>query len=105
MKIFSKVDKKYHKDIKKNAKRVGLDLIGPEWFRLYKTGVKSLNYKMDDYVDQGEVSLVGNDEHVWIVVNNHGSWFKTSPVLECTKTRAGFDIETLNSFYRLEKCD
>ncbi len=103
MKILKDVDKKFHDSIKKNAKESGLDQIGPESFSLYKTGIKSLGHKLHDFVDRGNVFIVGNDDYVWIVLMNLGSWFKTSPVLECVRTDMGFDIETENSYYRLDR--
>ncbi len=106
MKILKGIDEKYREAITKNAKEVGLDQVDQDLYKLYKTGNKGSAehpaYTQDDFIERGYVSIVGNDKYVWIVVMNITSWWKTSPVLKCIKTEKGFNIETENSFYRLE---
>lgn len=104
MKILSQVDKKFHKYIKKNAKLVGLDLIGPEEYRLYKVGTKAdpdAPFE-NEYIDRGKILIVGDDKYVWIAILNRDTWYKTSAVLKCTKYKYGFELETQNSIYHLE---
>ena len=104
MKILSQVDKKFHKTIKKNAKLVGLDQIGSEEYRLYKVGTKANPDAPfeNQYIDRGLAYIVGDNKYVWITIMNWNTWFKSSPVLKCTKYRYGFEIETENSIYHLE---
>src|ERR1035437_9780826 len=100
MKILHGVDPKYLESIEKNAKLVGLDQIDSGRYNLRKTGsTSSPEEKYDQYINHGDVRIVGDDKYVWIAVMNIDSWFKTSQVIKCTKTDKGFDIETKNSFY------
>ena len=106
MKVYSGItDAALIKQIKTNAKAVGLDKIDYKGFYLLKKlGAKNKSTRgyPDAFVaGRGSVSLVGKDEFVWIVVEGIREWFKTSPVLSCKKTKEGYKIETENSYYLL----
>lgn len=104
MRIYYRVDPKFHESIEKNAKSVGLDLIGPERFVLTKVSSKRDKQEYHNgYINEGVVFIIGNESDVWIMIENMNSWFKTSPVLKCTETATGFAIETKNSHYKLHR--
>lgn len=96
--------------IKANAAKVGLDALNyDKGYKLIKIGVKNKSpFGLPDKgeLSRGGISLVGNDDKVWLVFNSLSGWFKTSPVLRCWKADdggGGYEFETENSFYRLEE--
>jgi hypothetical protein len=49
----------------------------------------------------GHVKIIGDNDCVALFIENSVAWYKTSPVLSCTKIKGGFIIETKNSYYRI----
>lgn len=98
--------------IKRIAITIGLSEIDyNESYDLIKLGAKNqseLGYpdKMTAF-QKGKVYLVGNTDKdgincVWLIIENISSWFKTSPILSCKKSKNNsFLIETQNSYYKL----
>jgi hypothetical protein len=90
---------------KKLARATGLNKIKAKvMYTLQKTGSKNASpHGYGDTMDcgRGNVTIVAQDNYVWILLSSPSDWFKTSPVLSCTKIDDGFKIETENSFYEL----
>ena len=107
---------KMHPDLKdvvdekqmfKLAKKVGLDKIDfTRPYQLKKLGSKdhAKNSYETGYWTSGYPYLIGDGKkNVAIYVNGIHDWFKTSAILKVTPTEKGFELETLNSFYALER--
>jgi len=90
------------------ARKIGLDQIDfNQFYKLKKTGVK--NEERHRYVDKGYVVkgspyVIGNGkDYVAIYISGIHEWFRTSPILGVKKiNNESFEIETENSFYRLD---
>lgn len=95
------------KDIFKLAQLVGLDQIDyTQTYQLKKLSSKdhAKNSYENGYCARGYPYLIGDGKkHVAIYVNGIQDWFKTSSILSCKPNKKGFELETLNSFYILEK--
>lgn len=97
---------KITKELKAQAKKVGLDKIEYGYYNLIKTGEKRASpygYPAQFLANRGVVSVIGNKEAVGIFIQNTQDWFKTSAVLSCKEVEDGYAFETLNSFYKLER--
>lgn len=86
----------------------GLDLIDLECrYNLIKTGEKkeSINGLPEKGLlcENGVVRIHGTLSGSWLVVSGPDHWFKTSVVLKCSVIPGGYKIETLNSYYKLER--
>jgi len=105
MKIHSCVVDK--KKVRALVKKVGLNKINTtNTYSLHKTGEKVASpYGYGKTMDcgTGNIWAVGFGKCVWIALIGPNTWFKTSPVLSCTKIKNGFKIETKNSHYELRK--
>lgn len=106
MKVYPGVEEP--KVVRKLAKAIGLTSIKTSsTYNLVKTGAKNASpygYADEMYCERGNTYIAGNADYVFIIVTNgSGRWFKTSPVLSCTKIDGGYKLETENSFYELRK--
>lgn len=97
---------KEHKDI---AKRAGLFKIDDTLYRVEKTEAKKTSSR--GYPDKFLVarsaacSILADQGQVWLYFDSFISWFKTSPVISCTKHKGYYEVETQNSIYRLTKIE
>jgi len=87
------------------AKKLGLNKIKTkDTYKLYKTGAKveaPFPYT-DIFCERGNVYVAAKDSFIWIIIaNGAGRWYKTSPVVSCTKILGGYKLETVNSFYEI----
>jgi len=95
--------------VKKVAASKGLlEIRSDKSYRLYKLGDRAAGgalIKLEErqYRAHGEVLLLGLNLQVWLYVRGLRDWFKTSPIISCTKDKSKFIIETMNSFYELEE--
>jgi len=105
MKVHQGVEDK--KNARRLAKKVGLNKVKTkDTYTLYKTGAKvssPYGYPDEMYCERGNVYVAAHEEHIWIIVDYLGRWFKTSPVLSCVPIENGFKLETHNSYYELRK--
>lgn len=90
------------------AKKIGLTQIPQESYTLVKLGAKNSSprgYPDAFKVIRGVPAIVGDPEgrYVWIAIARISEWYKTSPILSVKQTELGFEFETENSFYRLER--
>lgn len=86
----------------------GLDLIDIEGrYNLIKTGEKKVSPnglpENGLLCEDGVVRIHGTISESWLVVSGPDHWFRTSPVIGCTVIPGGYKIETLNSYYKLER--
>jgi hypothetical protein len=95
------------KQMFKLAKKVGLDKIDyGKTYQLKKLRSKdhAKNSYETGYWTRGYPCLIGDGKkNVALFVNGMQDWFKTSAILKVTPTEKGFELETLNSFYALER--
>jgi hypothetical protein len=88
------------------ARLLELDLIDYDsTYRVYKIASKNFsNIDLNESIciARGSVLLTGNKECVCLFVYGMRDWYRTSPVVTCTKKGGKtIMIETANSFYEL----
>jgi hypothetical protein len=96
------------KETIKLAKSTGLDLIDyKSMYSLTKIGTKDRRealYEVKNLVmTASKVQVIAKGTSIWIYLTNAFGWFRSSPIVSCIKVKGGYQIETENSFYKLEK--
>lgn len=105
IRIHASIDDKTADTMTDIASTIGLDAIDYNAnYRMYKIGSKyngdiTLAEKL--YVGSGFIRLVGTVNHVALMISSIRDWFRTSPVVSCTKKNNVLILETKNSFYEL----
>ena len=51
----------------------------------------------------GSVNFHYGEDFVVLYIQNHNEWFKTSPIVKWKKVKKGYEFETKNSHYLLQK--
>jgi len=100
---FHPLSEKYEKEIRENAKKVGLDKIDFDK-RYYVTKIKSKSSgrELDEFKIRGEPCLLGNEDFLKLYFNSISEWFMTSLVVSTEKDGDNYIVETENSTYLLE---
>lgn len=107
VKIHPLTAKEHRKEVRKNAKKLGLDKIDyTKAYTMHKTKAKNPSergYADSFFAGLGSICLLGNHEVIVLFIDTHDSWFKTSEILSCKEINGKFEIETRNSIYVLEE--
>jgi hypothetical protein len=108
MKITKNLNDEVADIVKEIALAKGLDKLDyNKRYNLYKVGSKlksnAINIQEEARVFEGSIQLTGSENSVCLLVTRLRDWFRTSPIIACTKGRMGFIIETENSFYELKE--
>ena len=105
MNIHPGIPSEYHEEIIEAAKVSNLDSIEDWGGTFYLTKISGNNNRIipAGRVGRGQLTLIGSKGKVGLYLNSTDEWFRTSPVVKCTKNEKGYEIVTENSVYQLDK--
>ena len=94
--------KEYKDEMLASAHLNGLAKVLDVKYTIRKVREKSHgSLRIGDIYGPSKLVIAGQGLYTWIFAETP-YFFKTSPVVSCTLNGTGYDIETANSFYRLE---
>lgn len=102
--LMKKVD--LNKELEEKAIKVGLNIIDDSYYKLVKIDEKNKSpygYPDKFIAGKGRVHVIGSSKAVAILVENTQDYFRTSEVISCKGDDGDYVLETLNSYYRLER--
>lgn len=90
------------------AKELGLDQVEKGQYTFIKTKSKNpspYGYKDGEVFSTGTPYMLGNEEAslVWFFIQEKNTYATTSPVLNIKKTERGYEFETENSLYKMDR--